>query len=87
MDAAIIARPPGIVTPPNGECVATTPGKPVIPSAAKNLAGITEILRCDQNDKKDCRTHRRRRENRESRFLVVRRDVPRRPFTNGLMML
>jgi hypothetical protein len=38
---------------------ARTPGKPVILSAAKNLAGIAEILRCAQNDriaKKNCRT-------------------------------
>jgi hypothetical protein len=37
---------------------ARNPGKTVILSAAKNLAGITEILRCAQNDRnarKNCR--------------------------------
>jgi hypothetical protein len=38
--------------------VVRNPGKPVIPSEAKELAGITKILRCAQNDKiakKNCR--------------------------------
>jgi hypothetical protein len=38
---------------------ARNPGKPVILSEAKNLAGITKILRFAQNDKfakKNCRT-------------------------------
>jgi hypothetical protein len=42
-----------------GKGVARNPGKPVILSEAKNLAGITKILRCAQNDKfakKNCRT-------------------------------
>jgi hypothetical protein len=38
---------------------ARNPGKPVILIAAKNLAGIAEVLRCAQNDritKENCRT-------------------------------
>jgi hypothetical protein len=52
-----MAMPRKIATP-HAPGVARNPGKPVILIAAKNLAGITEILRRAQNDgnaKKDRR--------------------------------
>jgi hypothetical protein len=57
-----------------GTGVAKKPGKPVIPSAAKNLAGITEILRRARNDKKPGGTARTDRKTKRSvcEFLSLR---------------